>query len=188
METPNLKTHDREVRRLWKICILLASLIFFSTSGATLLMLRLGVEGPTVLVASTLFFQIVVVSYGMAFFVPAFLTSLKKLSLSIRMGFQSLDMAKETVEAVKEVRSELRPVVDDLKYVTEQAKPVVDRLNKAVVEDGILERAEEHMRIIRERVERDTKPIGIKTRPEYLSAGTKQLAATAGGDDGEERP
>lgn len=169
--------HKEQIKRLWTICIILASLIFLATGSATLLMLFwFKVDPPAVLVASTLFFQILVVSYGMGFFVPAFLTSLTKLSLSIQMGRESLRMGQETVEAMKDVQGNLKPILDDLKDVVEKTQPVVDKMNEAV-QKGILEKVEGHLEAIRKRIDKDTQPLPVRRREEKT-----EIMAAPGGD------
>jgi hypothetical protein len=163
---PTLAQHEREVRKLWTICILSATGIFVGGTATILALARAQYEIAALVGISTIGFQVIVMSYGAGFFVPAFLTSLKKLALGIRLNYKGLEFAQETTEAMRELKGDLKPVVSDLKYVAEKAKPVVDTLHCLIVQEKRLEKMSDDMTAIRARIERDTKPLKLNRRPE----------------------
>jgi len=161
---PSLAEHEREIRRLWRLCIVLASGVFVGALAVVLALVAAQHQLAALLAISTIGFQVLVMSYGAGFFVPAFVTSLKKLGLGIRLSYRGLELAQETAHTVRELREDLGPVVADLKYIAERARPVVDTLHRLVVQERLLERISEDMKAIRARVERDTEPLPVRRR------------------------
>lgn len=165
-ELPEFKEHERQVRRLWKQCVAIAGLVFLVTGATTAVMFHQGMNPATVVALSTTIFQVLLLSYGMGFFVPAFLTSLKRLHLSVQMMYVSLDMGRQTVDAMKEMRDKANPLFKDARELVDQVTPAAKRLDAAAVE-----RLEGYMKDIRDRIVRDTQPLKVNRRdPEGVGA------------------
>ncbi len=107
---------------------------------------------------STIGFQIIAVSYVAAFFAPAFVTSLKKLSLGIRLSYKGIELASDTMRRVEDLRDELAPLI-------EKSEALVDRISRAVDdENGVLAKAAQDLERIRRRIERETDPVAVRRR------------------------
>jgi hypothetical protein len=129
-EEPKIPTHEefwRGVRRIWIVCILVATAIF--GSGGSLigyLLFVKGSHGEHIIYVSTSIFQVLVMSYGMGFFVPAFLTSLRMLGLGLRMNRRALEIGEKTASNLDMFKRDLTPVLDDLKSAVGNAKAVLE--------------------------------------------------------------
>jgi hypothetical protein len=122
---PTREEHKRFIRRIWKVCLIGAVVIFLITGTITLSMFFFGYDPKTVLTTSTIIFQILVLSYGMGFFVPAFLTSLIKMGLGVEMSRQGLEIGKQTATILTDFKDEVKPIMGDIKKIVEDVRPVV---------------------------------------------------------------
>lgn len=145
-KTPPIPTREattREIRRLWILCISMASIIFLA-SGMTMWSLFQTDRDPKSVVAITTgAFQVLVLSYGMGFFVPAFLTSLRRLALGIEMNRQGLEIAEKTAAVLDKIDN-----VIDQRVVRLDA--LFDKFEKmgTAMDDGkhpLLDRAEKYI-------------------------------------------
>ncbi len=116
-EVPSRPEHNAFIKKIWRICILGAFLVFITTGGTMLTLHLMGFEPEKVLTASTIVFQVVVLSYGMGFFVPAFCTSLIKMGLGVEMSRQGLEIGRETAAHIALLQGELRNLVNDAQSV-----------------------------------------------------------------------
>lgn len=131
---PTREEHRRFIRRIWVLCISFAFVIFIGTGTTTFILWMAGYETEEILRVSTTVFQILILSYGMGFFVPAFLTSLIKMSLGVEMSREGLQIGQQTAGILTELKRDLAPILSDLKTIVADIKPVVHDA-KEVFED-----------------------------------------------------
>ena len=149
---PSFEEQELEVKRLWRRCITLAVTIFLVEGALVAWMFLAGMEPGRASAITAITFQVILLAYGMGFFVPAFLTSLKRLRLSIHMMYESLRMGRETVEAMESVKDEAKPLFADARKLVDKASPET------------LDRLEGYLRDVRDRVVRDTDPLPVNKR------------------------
>lgn len=124
---PTREEHEEKVRKLWRTCRHLAIIIFLITGGITGGLLIGGVDPAKVVAISTAVFQVILLSYGMGFFVPAFLTSLERLALGIEMNRQGLEIAERTAKILDKID-------DAIDKRLERADRLLTKLEKAADE------------------------------------------------------
>jgi hypothetical protein len=161
---PEMADHEREVRRIWRICIPTAIGVFLAFAIGILISLRVGVPLQVLALVVPVAMMIVIIVFGVGFAVPTAITGMLRLGLTVKMGYESLKMARTTTETVQEIKREASPAIQDLKHVLEQAKPVADVLSRQA-QDGYLEKVESHLKSISEGVKRSTSPLKPVTRP-----------------------
>lgn len=135
---------DREIRRVWKVCILMSTTVplLAGAVGAALFLgytklSTIGMVAPAVM-------AIVLMTFGLAFIVPATITSIRRVSMTVRMAYTGLKTNQYTTDSIKDFLKEARPIVEVMKNQ---------------VEDGFLEKIEGHLKTIADRVKRDTAPL-----------------------------
>lgn len=124
---PTHEEHARFVRRIWKICILMAAATFVVTGGIVLALFLGGHDGKKIVEVSTSVFQVVVLSYGLGFFVPAFLTSLITMSLGIHMSRRGIEIGEKTAANLESLQRDVIEKVD--KWIDRAEK----KLDEAIV-------------------------------------------------------
>lgn len=159
---PAFAEHEAEVKRLWRQCRWMAIGIFVVCAALAALLLDLGVEPEKAVAISTFVFQAILLSYGMGFFVPSLLTSLKRLGLSVHMMYESLRLGRETVDSMTDLHDRAVPMFDRGDRLIEKMDPVVDKLDRAT----------DDMKAIRERVEKNSEPLPVARRPVLEEAET----------------
>jgi hypothetical protein len=127
---PSRDEHDRFIKRIWKWCLSGACLVFAITATVTSALALLGFEAGKILTVSTIVFQILVLSYGMGFFVPAFCTSLIKMSLGVEMSRRGIEIGNDTVKTLEQIT----PVVEDLKGVVHSIKEILGHFQSQDIE------------------------------------------------------
>lgn len=152
---PAFDEHEAEVARLWRTCRWLAIAIFIVVSLVTAAMFAAGMDPGKAVAISTIVFQAILLSYGMGFFVPAFLTSLKRLGLSVHMMYESLRLGRETTQDMRDLHDRGVPLFDRGNKLVEKIEPVVDKLDRAA----------DDMRAIRKVIEREGAPVIPRSRP-----------------------
>lgn len=100
---PSREQHKAFIRRLWKSCLFAALAIFLITGTLMLTLFMKGYDSKKILEVSTVVFQILVLSYGMGFFVPAFLTSLFNMALGVEMSRKGLEIGDKTAKILDQV-------------------------------------------------------------------------------------
>jgi hypothetical protein len=141
---------DREIRRVWKICIA-ASVSVPLLACVVVALLFFGVTDlKTVGLIAYPITAIVLMTFGLAFVIPATLTSIRRVSATVRMAYTGLQTNQQTTESIKAFLEEARPIVDVMKNQ---------------IQDGFLEKIEGHLKTIAERVKRDTTPLPTGRRP-----------------------
>jgi hypothetical protein len=155
---PSFEEHERAIKKLWRTCILLGSVMFVGSVLTLVFFARRRYDLSALLGISTMTFQVVGMTYGAAFLVPAFLTSLKRMGLSVRMMYEGNRLGVEGARAMKEIR-------DDMKPILLEGREVVKTVHKAIVEEGLLKQVAADMKAIRTRIDRDTTPLKPVARP-----------------------
>jgi len=128
IKLPTREEHRRIIRRLWMGCIGAACAIFVVTGGVVLGLFMEGKDSKRIVEITTAIFQVLVLSYGMGFFVPAFLTSLMKMSLGVEMSREGLSVGKQTAELLRGFAKDIKPIIHDLKEIVGPARELVDDL------------------------------------------------------------
>jgi len=114
--------HKAFIRRIWTICIAMAILVFVTTGGIVAALFMAGYDSKRVVEISTSIFQVVVLSYGLGFFVPAFLTSLITMYLGVEMSRRGLEIGEQTAQHIDRLQGELKTMVSEFKEGTKEAK------------------------------------------------------------------
>lgn len=141
---------DREIRRVWKICILASAFVPFMACVVVGLLLLGVTDLKTVGLIAYPITALVLMTFGLAFVIPATLTSIRRVSATVRMAYTGLQTNQKTTDAIKAFFDEARPVVETIKNQTQ---------------DGFLEKIESHLKTIADRVKRDTTPLPTASRP-----------------------
>jgi hypothetical protein len=173
---PSRDDHNRFIRRIWYGCIGMALLVFILTGGVVLGLFLSGHDSKKVVEVSTSVFQVLVLSYGLGFFVPAFLTSLLKMSLGVEMSRKGLEIGEETSKVLAQLQRDFVPLLKDVQEVVGSARTVIDDIRQQnpgrIIEfleklkaDGSVERAvrsvEEIAKKVHEVIERPKTPAGV---------------------------
>jgi len=104
---PTRAEHKRLIRRLWKWCLILAVLVFLGTASTLVTLWTLGFSPSEVLDYSTTSFQVLVLSYGMGFFIPILVTSVLMVALGIEMNRQALVIGSRSADVLAKVDSNI---------------------------------------------------------------------------------
>jgi hypothetical protein len=167
---PSREEHDRFIRRMWMYCGIAAVTVFFLTGGVVLALFLSGHEIQKIVEVSTAIFQVVILSYGLGFFVPCLLTSLFKMALGVEMSREGLEIGQKTAQILNKVDEAIESRLD-------KADRILERIDRAVAEidkgehptfkklTDTLKSAEAHMEAIRRRIEKDTSPLPSLKRP-----------------------
>jgi len=144
---PTREEHRRRVRRIWVTCM--------ATSAVF-------VVGLVVLANAWhawnfgALFQIAIAGAFFGITVPLFLEQRANATVAIEMN-------RQTVDAISDLDTNLKPIVSDLKHIGEQGRPVADAMKKAIVDEKILQKIEGHMEAIRKRLA--VEPVSTARRP-----------------------
>lgn len=125
---PTREEHRRFIRRLWKTCIVLATVLFVVAGVVVAGLFFAGHAPDRVVEISTAIFQVIVLSYGMGFFVPAFLTSLVKMSMGVEMSRKGLEIGKTTAAILRDFQREIKPLLADAGEVVGSVRKLVEDL------------------------------------------------------------
>ncbi len=135
VKTPTREEHDREVRRLWYSCIFMASLVFIGASGTIFALITQGHQWSMIVNIAVTCFDVIILSYGLGFFVPAFLTSLKRMALAIDLSYMGLEVGRQTANLLMEMWKEMKPILDQFGKTTKSVDRLVERLDENLTED-----------------------------------------------------
>lgn len=127
---PTREAHDRFIRRIWKLCIGMAAAVFLLTGGIVLALFLAGHDSKKVVEISTAVFQVLVLSYGLGFFVPAFLTSLFKMSLGVEMSRRGLEIGEETSKVLAQLSKDAGPLIVDAKEVVGSIREIISDIKE----------------------------------------------------------
>ena len=135
---------DREIGRFWRNCILLSLLVPLLAAVVVALLLFGVTSISTVGQIAYPVTAVVLMTFGLAFVIPATITSIRRVSMTVRMAYTGLKTNQYTTDAIKDFLKEARPIVETMKNQ---------------VQDGFLEKIEGHLKTIADRVKRDTEPL-----------------------------
>jgi len=138
---PSRQEHDRLIRKVWTLCGIGAALVVVGTGGTVWWMFHVGYDPKRIVEISTAIFQVLVLGYGLGFFVPMLITSVLKMGLGVEMSRQGIEIGEKTVDAVEEVQREIKPILRDAREVIGAVRGLVDDL-KAQNPTRIVEFAE----------------------------------------------
>jgi hypothetical protein len=103
LSIPTDAEQKASIRRLWLTCIAAAAMVFLITGGVVLALFLKGYDSKKVVEVSTAIFQVLMLSYGMGFFVPALITSLRTMALGVRMSRKGLEIGEQTAQVIEKV-------------------------------------------------------------------------------------
>jgi len=134
---PTQEDHDRLIRRIWRGCIGAAAAVFLTTGGIVLSLFLAGHDSKKIVEVSTSVFQVLMLSYGLGFFVPALLTSLLTMGLGVRMSRKGLDVGQQTADHVGRLQGDLTAALDRQREATELFARKVDELIEKLGKKGV---------------------------------------------------
>jgi hypothetical protein len=129
---PSRADHNRFIRKLWKWCIGGAIGVFIVTGGIVLALFLTGHDSKKIVEVSTSVFQVLILSYGLGFFVPTLLTSLFKMSLGVEMSRKALEIGNQTAESLDTLKKDIGPLLKDGKELMADMKPIIADAKKLV--------------------------------------------------------
>jgi len=154
---PTPEELDRGIRKIWIACIV-GSTFVPATALAIVVAVSLGaVKLSTVGLVAPVLMAVVLMTFGLCFVIPAGVTSLRRMSTTVRMAYTGLYTNQKVSEDLKAMVAEARPLIRDL-------RPIVDTIRNQT-QDGFLEKIEGHLKAIADRVKRDTQPLPVSKRP-----------------------
>src|SRR4029077_16785437 len=142
---PTTDQHKRKIRLLWKSCIIAACAILVIVGGLVLCLFLKGYDSKKIVEVSTTVFQVLVLSYGMGFFVPCLMTSILNMWLGIEMSRVGLELGQQTANILGQVDTAINSRLEkaDLLFVkAEEAlaildhpeeHPIIQKIDKAVL-------------------------------------------------------
>lgn len=141
---------DREIRKFWKACILASLLVPLLAVGVVSLLFFRVTSLSTVGQIAYPVTAVVLMTFGLAFVIPATITSIRRVSMTVRMAYTGLQTNQQTTDSIKAFIEEAKPIIEVIRNQTQ---------------DGFLEKIEGHLKTIAERVKRDTETIPTGRRP-----------------------
>lgn len=141
---------DREIRTFWRRCILASLLVPLLAAGVVALLLFGITSISTVGQIAYPVTAVVLMTFGLAFVIPATITSIRRVSMTVRMAYTGLKTNQQTTDSIKAFIEEARPIIEVIRNQTQ---------------DGFLEKIEGHLKTIAERVKLDTSPLQTARRP-----------------------
>lgn len=157
MSIPTAEQHEASLRRVWRISLTFAGLQLLACLSVLLFVLFSRGNLQLLGIVSTVLFQILLVSFGIGFSVPAVMASMAKLSLTLEIGRESLELGRKSANSLVQLQSEFVPVLQSLKTgitnltdLVEKVKhgngELKDTVRKAVSEArGVIKEGESHV-------------------------------------------
>lgn len=144
---PSRAEHDALVRKIWKLCLIGAVLLFATTGTTVLVMWKLGYDSKAIVNVSTIVFQVVLLPYGLGYVAPTLATSLLKMALGVEMSRRGLEIADSTAGTLEKLNRDVTPVVADVKELVSDLKPMIAEFRKqdSAKIHGVLERMEKEL-------------------------------------------
>ena len=94
------------------------------------------------------------------------------------IAIESLQLGKQSADHLATLQEKINPLVADTRETIDRINELVSEAREVGLSD-LAKKLEEHISIIREGVERNTKPIPLRTRPEPSGTdGAPQLDPT----------
>jgi hypothetical protein len=143
---PTTDQHKRKIRLLWKSCIIAAAAILVVVGGLVLALFLKGYDSKKIVEVSTTVFQVLVLSYGMGFFVPCLMTSILNMWLGIEMSRVGLELGQQTANILSTLDKAINSRLEKLDGVLEKAEkalaladhpedhPLVRKFEKALLD------------------------------------------------------
>lgn len=129
---PSRAEHNALIRRIWKHCMIAACLIFLVTGGTVLGLFLAGFDSKSIINVSTAVFQVIVLSYGMGFFVPSFLTSLIKMHLGIEMSRMSAGVLEKIDKSIDDRLKRVDKLLDSAE--NSESHPLVKKAEQLALD------------------------------------------------------
>ena len=160
----DLKDKYAQINRKFLRLVMITLVFYGSVLASCLFVFKLSPQHT--LAVSTTIFQFGVIGWGLGFMGAYFVRMEKKTDLSIELGTQTADL-------LKELRSEITPVIDDVKITVKDIRDLTERFQGKGLDElkETFNKVEDHMRRIRDRVERDTEPLKVKRREPVVRDG-----------------
>jgi hypothetical protein len=136
---PTRAEHNRKVRRLWWICISVATTVFLGSGLSILILFKVGYTMQQVWAVFGIAFPICVASYGAAFFVPVMLTSTYRMWVAIEMSRKGLELGEKTADNLLLLEEKIERLEKFLKSAEDGSHPLVETFK-------------EEMRLLREEI------------------------------------
>jgi len=123
---PTRAEHNRKVRRLWWICISVATTVFLGSGLSIYVAFRIGYTVQQVWAVFGIAFPICVACYGAAFFVPVMLTSTYRMWLAIEMSRKGLELGEKTASNLLLLEEKIERLEKFLQTLEEGDHPLVE--------------------------------------------------------------
>lgn len=153
---PTREEHDRRIRRIWTVCIAIATVCFLAMGGTVIGMASTGYDSKSIVNVLLIAVYIVVPLYGVGYMGPAFATSLV-------MGRRGIEIGEKTSETMDEFARDIKPILRDAQDVIGEVKKLVRQFEsqnpKAVVDfieklarDGTVDRVAKSVETVAKKI------------------------------------
>lgn len=129
---PTEAQHKRRIRMLWVSCIAAAIVIFVVLGIVVGALFLKGYDSKKIVEVSTSIFQILVLSYGMGFFVPAFVTSLLNMWLGVQMSRIGIALGTKTAQILETLDKEIATRLILIDNLTQKAETILTRIDRFI--------------------------------------------------------
>ena len=136
-DIPTPDEHSREARKIFVACGAFAAILFALAVAVVLLSLHYGVPLQTIAFVVPIVMGIGIATFFVAYAMPIGLVSLKRLELTLRMGYKGLLMNQEVTSSIKGMVKKVEPTVKKI---------------------------EDNLESIASKIRRDTTPLPIRER------------------------
>lgn len=130
------------VRSLWSYCILIAFVEFVVSGGVVTASLSKGTPVSSVLLVTTLIFQLLAFPFIIGFTIPSVVTIIKKADMTLEIGKKSSESLAQLQSEFVPVLKSLKTGISDLSELVEKVKhgngELKDTIRKAVGEARVL--------------------------------------------------
>jgi len=123
---PTRAEHTRRVRRLWWVCISIATTVFLGSGLSICILFKIGYTMQQVWAVFGIAFPICVASYGAAFFVPVMLTSTYRMWVAIEMSRKSLILGEKTADNLLMLEEKIERLEKFLESLEKGDHPLVE--------------------------------------------------------------
>ncbi len=136
-DIPTPDEHALEVRKIFVACGIFSGVLLVLAVTIVMIALHYGVPLQTIAFIVPIVMGIGITTFFVAYAMPVGLVSLKRLELTLRMGYKGLTMNQEVTSSVKTMVKESKPT---------------------------LKKIEDNLELIAGKIRRDTAPLPIKQR------------------------
>jgi hypothetical protein len=178
LSIPSDAEQKASIRRLWLTCIVAAVGVFLITGGVVLTLFLMGYDSKKVVEVSTAIFQVLMLSYGMGFFVPALITSLRTMMLGVRMSRKGLEIGEQTAGVIDRVDKAIEQRIRRVDELIAKVEEFAAKAESGILPPAVLKWVEETKTFVHEELE--------KLRDEIQGArGSTETALSDALDQGE---